>query len=252
MALKPNVKKIPGKANVGEGIQKKIGPWPLWMYAVVGSGAFLAYRLLSGGGSSSPDTTTGLDVVTPGGDATGGIAGPKGDTGAPGAKGDKGDKGAKGDPGGTGSTTDSTVRKHLRSVINATLKNKHGSLSAARINHILDNAIAHHMTDAQVRQRVRDALKNKSNGGGGATAGGNAPNNTAPTISSQQMTAIGHAPPNATPVKRLTAAQVGQNRANSKLAVTQTSGHRVMPIIPKIPPQPPMRAMSGKVKRVAS
>jgi len=93
--------------NISESLQYRLGPLPAWAWGVAIGGGFLAYRLLTTGSISSPDTSTDTsgdngDGGTGGTDGLPGPAGPAGPAGAAGEKGDKGDTGEKGDRGKRG------------------------------------------------------------------------------------------------------------------------------------------------------
>lgn len=86
------------------GIGKKLGPLPLWGWAIALGGGFIGYRLLTGRSASTTETPSPSDP-TGGVAGPAGPAGPAGDTGAAGPigpvgpAGPKGKHGAKGKPG---------------------------------------------------------------------------------------------------------------------------------------------------------
>jgi len=91
---------------VGEAVTRKLGPFPVWMWAIIIAGSYLVWKLVHGGGSS---TTTYIPVGTGSvGGSTGtdtgtgsniGEQGPAGETGAQGPAGAAGAQGAQGKPG---------------------------------------------------------------------------------------------------------------------------------------------------------
>lgn len=75
--------------NLPETVTKKVGPLPVWMYVVIGSGAILVLKMMSGGSK----TTSGSS-----GSGSSGVDYGPGDGGT-GQDGQDGQDGAQGDPG---------------------------------------------------------------------------------------------------------------------------------------------------------
>lgn len=98
--------------DIKEAAQRRIGPLPAWVWGIAVGGAFVAWRMMSGQGGSG-GTSSVLDSSDTSGDGgaddedrdligPAGPPGPIGATGATGAAGESGEKGDKGDPGERG------------------------------------------------------------------------------------------------------------------------------------------------------
>lgn len=84
--------------DVGESVQKKLGPLPVWGWAVAIGGGILVLRMVRG---PSAPTTQAPYIPTPG---DGGSDGGDGMPGLPGEPGEPGPQGEQGEPGAQGAT----------------------------------------------------------------------------------------------------------------------------------------------------
>jgi LysM repeat protein len=216
-------------------IGRKLGPLPVWGWAIALGGAFLAWRALSGGsvgsGSSGGTTTTGSGIEpVPGpqgapGDP--GAAGAAGDPGAPGAPGAQGTPGAAGKPGAAtyvvrkGDTLGSVAK-----LFGTTQK----AIIAANVGRGL-----HLNSTTGIKPGMVLFIPQ---GSGTQAPHSTPPNNMFPSLTNMQLDTFGIAPPNGGMHTHKDAPRIAGPIAMYPRVVENSAP---MMLVPKVPPRAPQR-----------
>lgn len=221
--------------DLREAAQRQIGPLPAWGWGVAIGGAFVVWRMISGRGSSSDGASTDTQTLDPtGGDTPTvgdpgvsgpgqqGPQGPAGPTGAQGPQGDPGPRGPAG-PGGPPGCPTGYVAKKVAGQWRCTKVPK-PRCPAGKVAHW--NVATSSWVCSKANSFAIDDPHMM------AAASVYAANNAHPTVSLQDVSAIGIASPDVTPQhKRM----VPLDRVQSPVAIA-----------PRTPPAPPTRAPMGR------
>lgn len=186
---------------------KRIGPLPVWGWGIAVGGGLLAWHFVKGTaapGSSAVDTSpgngSGVDVGS--GSGTGGTAGPAGPAGPVGAAGPAGTAGTVGPAGPAGRNAS---RRTIRATIKRMVK-KSALKPRRRVGSGAASPLASTLTPSTLRHTA-------------------APNNSAPTLTTRNVSSITLAPPS------VAAGGANAQRTLSR-PMTPTPGAALLPKVP--------------------
>ena len=225
----------PASGGALDKVGQKLGPLPVWGWAVALGGAFLVWRMIGGGGSSGASSTatdTSSTDPVPGPQGDPGPAGDPGAAGAPGAAGDPGAPGTQGPRGKPGALT-YVVRKgdSLDSIAKM-----FGTTKAAIIKHNVGRYP--HLASGVKHGQVLIIPQ----GSGQAAPHSTPPNNMYPTLTNMQLDTFGLAPPGG---GMHTSKQTARTAVNGPMNMypRALNGSQDTMLVPKVPPRAPQRSM---------